>query len=122
MKAVARVTRSIAELLAAMPLLERAGSDAGTVSAAVYASKEVTPGACFVAIRVRSADGHPFIPEALARGTTLIVGKQQLPWDDRRVARAELAKLGYMAAGEEATAAQQWTWRTEGVGKAQRKS
>lgn len=36
---------------------------------------EVTPGACFVA-RVRTgSDGHPYIPQAIERGASLIVGQ-----------------------------------------------
>jgi UDP-N-acetylmuramoyl-L-alanyl-D-glutamate--2,6-diaminopimelate ligase len=78
-KVVTKVTSAIPELLTALPVLERVGPVAGTVRAVVYASEEVVLGACFVAIRGRSADGHRFIPEALARGATLIVGEEPPP-------------------------------------------
>jgi UDP-N-acetylmuramoyl-L-alanyl-D-glutamate--2,6-diaminopimelate ligase len=41
----------------------------------------VIPRAAFVAIPGRKADGHAYIPDALARGAILIVGEQPCPPD-----------------------------------------
>src|SRR5215831_15731557 len=70
---------TIAELLAGVPVLDVWGSLTSPILAVVYASDEVTPGACFVAIRGRRTDGHQFIPDALARGAELVVGEEALP-------------------------------------------
>ena len=42
-------------------------------------SREVTPGAIFVAISGGSYDGHQFIPEAVKRGAVAVVGEQPAP-------------------------------------------
>ncbi len=47
------------------------------VLSVVSDSRQVTPGACFVAIPGVSVDGHLYIPDALARGATLIVGERE---------------------------------------------
>jgi UDP-N-acetylmuramoyl-L-alanyl-D-glutamate--2,6-diaminopimelate ligase len=98
----------IAELLAALPVAERQGAEDGEVNSVTYDSGEVTPGACFVAIRGVRTDGHAYIGEALARGATLIVGEAPVPPDfpaDRtyvRVAdsRRELATVAALLAGQ----------------------
>lgn len=95
--------RTVADLLADVPALEVVGPRVATVSAVVYASDEVTPGACFVAIRGRRADGHAFIPDALARGAVLVVGEEPAPANfapDRAYARVADSRreLGALAA------------------------
>ncbi len=48
------------------------------LTAIVEHTDAVTPGACFVA-RVRSgSDGHPYIPQAVARGAALVIGQRPL--------------------------------------------
>ena len=42
-------------------------------------SRQVIPGACFVAYQGLGVDGHRFIPDAIARGAAAIVGEQTLP-------------------------------------------
>ena len=69
----------MSELIAAVPALARSGPATGEVTALTYTSGEVVPGACFVAIRGRRADGHDFIGDALARGAALVVGEQPVP-------------------------------------------
>jgi len=93
----------IARALAAIPALEVTGPTTGEVSAVTYNSAEVTLGDCFVAIRGKQADGHRFIPEALARGASLIVGVDPVPTDfppDRVYARVADSRreLGALAA------------------------
>lgn len=61
-------------------------------------SRQVMPGALFVAIRGATADGHRFIPDVIARGASAVVGTDalaQLPVPYLRVpdARAALATL-----------------------------
>ena len=98
----------IADLLAALPVEEYRGADDGDVTSVTYESGAVTPGACFVAIRGRSNDGHAYIADALARGATLIVGEEQPPADFptgrtyARVAdsRRELATVAAALAGQ----------------------
>jgi UDP-N-acetylmuramoyl-L-alanyl-D-glutamate--2,6-diaminopimelate ligase len=69
----------IARLIADTPLLDVHGPVTDEVTAMTYNSGEVTPGACFVAIRGRRADGHAFIADALARGAALVVGEDTPP-------------------------------------------
>ncbi|HEV2460569.1 MAG TPA: UDP-N-acetylmuramoyl-L-alanyl-D-glutamate--2,6-diaminopimelate ligase [Ktedonobacterales bacterium] len=69
----------IARLIAGTPLLDVRGRVTAEVSAVTYTSSAVTPGACFVAIRGRRADGHAFIPDALVRGAALVVGEDTPP-------------------------------------------
>src|SRR5690348_15678872 len=71
----------IAELLAALPVEECDGADEGEVTSVTYDSGEVSPGACFVAIRGVRADGHAYIGAALARGAALVVGEAPVPPD-----------------------------------------
>ena len=61
-------------------------------------SRQVIPGACFVAYQGLGVDGHRFIPDAIARGAAAVVGEQplaDLPVASVRVAdgRAALAWL-----------------------------
>jgi UDP-N-acetylmuramoyl-L-alanyl-D-glutamate--2,6-diaminopimelate ligase len=73
--------------------------DAPEVLAAVADSRQVTPGAVFVAVAGGSADGHRFIPDAIARGAVAVVGEQALaglpvpyiPTPDSRLALAVLS-------------------------------
>jgi len=64
----------IAQLLAEAPTLEVSGPRDGEITAITYSSAEVTPGACFVAIRGKWQDGHDYIADALERGARLVVG------------------------------------------------
>lgn len=72
-------TVGIAELIAELAPSETTGSRSGSVTGICYASDEVAPGAAFVAVRGRKTDGHTFIPDALSRGATLIVGEEPPP-------------------------------------------
>ncbi|MFI5272182.1 MAG: UDP-N-acetylmuramoyl-L-alanyl-D-glutamate--2,6-diaminopimelate ligase [Ktedonobacterales bacterium] len=72
----------INRLLAPVAVLERYGpTGAQEVSAVTSAARDAVPGAAFVAIRGKRADGHAFIAEALAHGAVLVVGEESLPVD-----------------------------------------
>ncbi|HEY7092605.1 MAG TPA: UDP-N-acetylmuramoyl-L-alanyl-D-glutamate--2,6-diaminopimelate ligase, partial [Ktedonobacterales bacterium] len=70
---------TVAQLAAALPTLAVSGLLDATVTAVAYSSSDVIPGAAFVAIPGRKADGHAYIPDALARGAVLIVGERPRP-------------------------------------------
>lgn len=68
------------------------------VSGLFYRAQEVTPGGLFVALKGFAADGHDFIPQALARGATAVVCERPVTADavviqvsDGRKALAALA-------------------------------
>jgi UDP-N-acetylmuramoyl-L-alanyl-D-glutamate--2,6-diaminopimelate ligase len=71
----------IAEALAALPSSIVTGTADSDISAITYNSAEVTPDACFVAIKGRWRDGHQHIGEALRLGATLVVGTDPAPAD-----------------------------------------
>lgn len=68
----------VTSLLAEVDVLAVQGSLDREVSSVVSHSDEVSPGACFVAIRGTTADGHRFIPEAVQRGAALIISEGQV--------------------------------------------
>jgi UDP-N-acetylmuramoyl-L-alanyl-D-glutamate--2,6-diaminopimelate ligase len=93
---------TIADLVGAVPTITVSGPPEGVVTAITYTSHEIIPGAAFVAITGRKADGHAYIQEALARGAALIVGERPAPDDfpaDRIYAQVKDARreLGTLA-------------------------
>lgn len=76
---------TVADLLAALPVLAVTGPGLSTgsdaVTAITYRSGEGVPGACFVAMHGRWTDGHTYIGDALAHGVTLVVGEDPAPPD-----------------------------------------
>jgi UDP-N-acetylmuramoyl-L-alanyl-D-glutamate--2,6-diaminopimelate ligase len=69
----------LAQLLADLPdVLAVAGDLQVAVTHITSDSRQVTPGALFVAYRGIGVDGHRFIPDALQRGATAIVGEQSI--------------------------------------------
>ncbi|BBO82958.1 UDP-N-acetylmuramoyl-L-alanyl-D-glutamate--2,6-diaminopimelate ligase [Desulfosarcina ovata subsp. sediminis] len=90
----------LAELTNGLTVVSTTGAPAGidpVVTAVCYDSRQVIPGAVFVAIEGFSVDGHRFIPDALARGAVAVVCRQPVSVDAVvvRVAdpRAALARL-----------------------------
>jgi len=73
-------------IVAAMPGASLSGGADPEISAVVYDSRRVTPGALFVAVPGFKADGHDYIPQALAAGAAAIVAEDGRtgPW--RRLA------------------------------------
>ena len=93
----------MAELIAAVPAMAMSGPGTGDVTAVTSSSTDVTRGVCFVAIRGKRTDGHRYIPDALARGATLIVGEAPPPDNfppERTYLRVESSRreLGTLAA------------------------
>ncbi len=67
-------------LLAGMPgVVAIAGDTDVEVNGIVADSRQVTPDALFVAYRGVGTDSHRFIPDAIARGATVIVGETPIP-------------------------------------------
>jgi UDP-N-acetylmuramoyl-L-alanyl-D-glutamate--2,6-diaminopimelate ligase len=64
-------------------------------------SRQVRPGALFVAMSGGSADGHKYIPDAIARGAAAVVGEQPLPGLSVPYLRVENSRqsLAHLAAG-----------------------
>ena len=63
----------LSQLLATLPLAPLAPQGADPDITSVTAdSRQVQPGALFVAIAGESADGRRYIPEALARGAAIL--------------------------------------------------
>ena len=89
----------LAELLVNLPDVAAAVGDPQVDVTQITAdSRQVIPGACFVAYQGLGVDGHRFIPDAIARGAAAIVGEHalaDLPVTYARVAdgRAALAWL-----------------------------
>ena len=89
----------LAELLVNLPdVAAVVGDPQVDVTQITADSRQVIPGACFVAYQGLGVDGHRFIPDAIARGAAAIVGEHalaDLPVTYVRVAdgRAALAWL-----------------------------
>jgi UDP-N-acetylmuramoyl-L-alanyl-D-glutamate--2,6-diaminopimelate ligase len=71
----------LARIIAALPDVAVTGPATGAVTGVAYASAEVAPGALFVAVRGRRADGHQFIADAVARGAVAVIGEAPPPED-----------------------------------------
>jgi len=65
------------EALAALETFTLYGNPPAEISRIVVDSRQVTKGACFVAIPGVNVDGHRFIPQAIERGAVLIVGERE---------------------------------------------
>ena len=66
----------LSALLAALPQPPALPATDPEIAAVTADSRQVTPGALFVAVRGESADGHRFIPQALRRGAVAVVGER----------------------------------------------
>ncbi|MEN8257780.1 MAG: UDP-N-acetylmuramoyl-L-alanyl-D-glutamate--2,6-diaminopimelate ligase [Thermodesulfobacteriota bacterium] len=87
-------TSKVAQLLAGIEY--QAGSDVGTVavSSITSDSREVTPGALFVAIVGASADGHDYVKQAVAQGAAAVVVNQESRDHDLEVPVIRVADTG----------------------------
>jgi len=75
--------KTLQVLLAAISadqIIATCGDPATPITAPVVeSSREVEPGGLFVARRGQSADGHDFIPDAIAAGAAAIIGESEQP-------------------------------------------
>ena len=69
----------LATLLAALPSYELHGDPEVEISQIVPDSRQVGPGALFVAVPGLHHDGHRYIPDAIARGAAAIVAERPVP-------------------------------------------
>ncbi len=69
----------LSDLLSSFPFPHVGSGGAGcTVTAITADSRQVQPGALFVACPGAAADGHKYIPDAIAKGAAAIVGEKSL--------------------------------------------
>ncbi len=76
---MARPTCQLADLLAGVPYRLMAGSVQCPVQRVTADSRQVTPGALFVAIRGYQTDGHRFLEEVIHRGAASLVVEAPTP-------------------------------------------
>jgi UDP-N-acetylmuramoyl-L-alanyl-D-glutamate--2,6-diaminopimelate ligase len=69
----------LGELFRGLPTLEMGADSEVEVSSLAYDSRRVEAHTLFFAIQGAKADGHDFIPQALARGAVAIVSERQAP-------------------------------------------
>ena len=72
--------KRLSEILRQTPVREVLGDGERPVGGLTYDSRAVKPGDCFFAVRGTQADGHAFIPAAVAAGAAAVVC-EQLPAD-----------------------------------------
>ncbi len=72
---------TLRQLTKDLPSATLSGSPDADVMAITQDSRAAAPGTLFAAIRGRSADGHRFIPDALAAGATAILAETAPPED-----------------------------------------
>ncbi|MCY3912378.1 MAG: UDP-N-acetylmuramoyl-L-alanyl-D-glutamate--2,6-diaminopimelate ligase [Chloroflexi bacterium] len=76
MSGSAPVPRSFTDLLAACPDAQLRQSARGLIESVHFDSRQVGPGACFVARRGLRDDGHVYIPAALDAGAVAVVAER----------------------------------------------
>jgi len=69
-------TARLSRLLSALPSARRLNPSDPIVTSLTSDSRSVQPGALFVAVRGEKADGHRFIPQAVAQGAAAVVCEQ----------------------------------------------
>jgi UDP-N-acetylmuramoyl-L-alanyl-D-glutamate--2,6-diaminopimelate ligase len=74
----------LSQLIAALPDRPTPPSSDPDITLITTDSRQVIPGALFVAYPGVSVDGHNFIASAIERGAVAIVGEQELTIDDRQ--------------------------------------
>ena len=86
------------ELLHGLDVLELHADEALDITGVQYDSRQVTPGALFVAISGFQTDGHKYIPKAMENGAVCVVCEKKPETDIPYVlvsnARSALAALG----------------------------
>lgn len=69
----------LSELLKDVRVVSLAAASDPDITGIAYSSKVVEPGNIFIALKGQRADGHDFLPEALARGVAAIVSERPRP-------------------------------------------
>lgn len=67
---------TLSELIEKLDSISVTGDTAVDVTGVAIDSRSVTPGVVFVAIRGTAADGHAFVPDAVARGAVAVVAEE----------------------------------------------
>ena len=80
-------SRRLGNLLNILPAHILTGSSECPVSCVVADSRQVIPGALFVAVRGRNRDGHQFLQEVLDQGAAALVVETLTPELKARVQR-----------------------------------
>ena len=68
----------LADLLADLPVAVVEGEPSVEITGVAYDSREVTPGALFVALRGGYTDGHRYVGEAVGRGAAAALVEQMV--------------------------------------------
>lgn len=68
---------SLNELLISLPDARVVGNENAEVAGLAYDSRTVSEGTAFVAVRGATRDGHEFIPQAVARGASIVVADNE---------------------------------------------
>lgn len=68
----------LADLLSALPHARVQGDTGASIENVASDSRQVRPGSLFVAYRGVTADGHNFVPQALASGAVAVVAEKRL--------------------------------------------
>src|SRR3972149_7444287 len=84
----------LGQLAASLPALEARPDSDPDITLVTDDSREVVPGALFVAYRGVSDDGHRFIADAIARGAAAVVGEAQIDLTAENAKAAEIKKNG----------------------------
>lgn len=69
----------LSELLKDVRVVSLEAASDPEITGIAYSSKLVEPGNIFIALKGQRADGHDFLPEALARGAAVIVSERPRP-------------------------------------------
>ena len=86
------------KLLEGVEILETNAPTQLNICAVTDSSRDVAPGALFIAVTGYAADGHRYIPDALKRGAALVVCEREMPsevpWVRVKNARLAMARIG----------------------------
>ena len=63
-------------LLEQLPVVEFRGDAEVEITSVEYDSRQVSPGALFIALRGSRADGHDYLREAVARGAVAVLAEE----------------------------------------------